>query len=189
MFNLAKAMTTLCFLTAGLGGISPLAYADEDEVRVHPEFELYARDAADICRADRLQLRIKLMNVYPEGIVKVDLYGDDEDKFLEKKGKLRKIRVPAEGPGQVICIDLDTPGTYAVASYHDLDADRDLDKKWNFKPKEPYALSTNPNITELRMPKFHEAAFTVGENGTEIELIYYGKKAGPYPGVDTDIED
>ena len=181
----ALAMTALCFL--GIASATP-ALADENSPVVHPEFELYARDAADVCRTDALQIRLSLLNVYKEGIVKVDLYGADEDEFLEKEGKLRKIRVPAEEPGQMICIDVPKAGTYAVTSYHDLDADRKLDKKWNFKPKEPYALSNNPVITKLRLPKFSEAAFLVGERGADIDLIYFGKKAGMLPGVQTVVD-
>ena len=181
-------MLLLCFV-AGLA--SPVAAQAEDaedvaaaqgDVQIHPTFPLYARDAADTCVPGKLQIRMRLRNMYPEGIVKFDLYGADEDAFLEKSGKLRKVRVVAETSGQRVCIDVPEAGTYAVTSYHDLDADRDLDKKWNFKPKEPYAMSNNVEIKELRLPKFREAAFEVGAGGADIDIIYYGKKAGVIDG-------
>ena len=168
-----KAIAALLF--ASTAATSP-ALA-EDGPYVHPTLPLYERDAADACRADALQIRVTLTNVYAQGIVKLDLYGGEKD-FLDKKGKLRKIRVPAENAPQTVCINVPRAGEYAIASYHDLDADRKLKKKWNFKPKEPYALSNNPLIEELRMPKWSEAAFTVGERGADIELVYFGKKAG-----------
>ena len=195
-------MMRLCFWkVVGFCGIATLAASagawaqniddDDDElsvdVRVHPTLELYARDAADRCGASPLQIRITLDNVYPQGIAKLDLYRGEKD-FLDKKGKLRKIRVPAGEPGQRVCITVPAPGTYAVAGYHDLDGNRKLKKKWNFKPREPYALSNNPNITELRLPKFSEAAFEVGEWGADIHLTYFGKKAGS-PDNDSDGDD
>lgn len=151
---------------------------DESRILAHPTFEIYADEAPDACVSGALQIRVSLTNVFAHGIVKLDVYGGDPDLFLEKKGKLRKVRVPAAPAPQRICIDVPAPGTYAVTSYHDLDADRDLDKKWNFKPKEPYGMSNNVEIKELRLPKFSEAAFDVPAAGADIDLVYYGKKAG-----------
>ena len=178
-----KAIAALLF-ALGAAGTS----VADNGAYVHPTLPLYARDAADTCVANRLQIRVTLTNVYAQGIVKLDLYGGEKN-FLDKKGKLRKIRVPAEAAPQTVCIDVPRPGDYAIASYHDLDADRKLKKKWNFKPKEPYALSNNPVIEELRMPKWSEAAFRVGERGADIELVYYGKKAGEVDDDDTDFAE
>jgi len=173
-------MIALTFVGIVTSAAPALADDDDergDEPRVHPTLELYERDAAEVCGADPLQIRVTLNNIYAQGIVKLDLYGGEKD-FLDKKGKLRRIRVAATDAGQRVCITVDAPGTYAIASYHDLDANRKLKKKWNFMPREPYALSNNPVIEELRMPKFSEAAFPVGENGADIALTYFGKKAG-----------
>ena len=173
---------------AALMFVSATASASQD-VQTHPTLPLYPRDAADSCVPGSLQVRITLPNVYQQGIVKLDLYGGEKN-FLDKKGKLRKIRVPAEDAPQTICIDVPKPGSYAIASYHDLDGNRKLKKAWNFKPKEPYGLSNNPVIEELRMPKWSEAAFPVGERGADIEIIYFGKKAGDPDGDDgPDRED
>lgn len=134
------------------------------------ELELYPRDKSDACVPDSLQIRVKVLGVSHQGIMKLELYASDKN-FLEKKGRLRKIRVPAQDAPQMICINVSEPGIYAVAGYHDQDGDRKLDKKL-FKPKEPVGMSNNPpNTGELRMPKFEEAAFRVGELGTDIELI------------------
>ena len=174
-----KAGLAMCALLFVGTPVAAANDADDDEgrVRAHPTLEIYEDEQPDACSPGALQIRITLTNIYAQGIAKLDLYGSEEN-FLDKKGKLRKVRVPAETAPQRICIDVDAPGTYAVTSYHDLDADRDLDKKWNFKPKEPYGMSNNKEIKELRLPKFSEAAFPVGERGADIEIIYYGKKAG-----------
>ena len=183
----------LCAALAVPAGAQQASFVDSDgesaDVRVHPTLELYARDAMDVCVPGSLQIRITLANMYPQGIVKFDLYGADPDEFLEKSGKLRRVRVEARQSGQKVCIDVPEAGTYAVTSYHDLDADRDLDKKWNFKPKEPYAMSGNLEIKQLRLPKFEEAAFEVGVGGADIELLYYGKKAGVVGGAERKSKD
>lgn len=173
-----KAIAGLTLAACALGTAAGAA-ADDDEVVVHPTLPLYERDAADVCVAGRQQIRITLANIYPQGIAKFDLYGGEEN-FLDKKGKLRRIRVPAAEPGQRVCIDVPAPGLYAVASYHDLDANRKLKKNF-LRPSEPFALSNNVVFKELRLPKFKEAAFQVGERGADIELVYQGKKAGDVP--------
>ena len=90
--------------------------------------------------------------------------------ILKKEGKLRRIRVPAQDGPQKVCINLPAPGEYAVVGYHDKDGDRRLKKAWNFKPKEPYGLSNNPEIKSLRLPKFSETGFAVPMQGVDIDL-------------------
>ncbi len=148
---------------------------DEDEVveelsaiGVERGLKLYDRDAADKCMADRLQIRVLVTGVAEGGIMKLELFGEKD--FFKKSGKLRRIRVPAEDAPMLICIDLDAPGDYAVVGYHDKDGDRKLDKKWNFKPKEPYGLSNNPRIESLRLPKWEETRFSVPMEGRDIAI-------------------
>jgi len=72
----------------------------------------------------------------------------------------------------LVCLNVSKPGRYAIAGYHDLDGDRKLKKKWDFTPKEPYGLSNNPVYRSRRLPKFEEAAFTVGQRGADIEIFF-----------------
>ncbi len=134
------------------------------------ELELYPDDAGDACIPGTQQIRVTIHGVYHQGIMKLELYNDEEG-FLQKKGRLRPIRVPAEDGPQTICINVDEPGAYAVSGYHDRDGDRKLDKKWNFTPKEPYGVSNNPKIKSKRMPKFGESSFNVPSNGIDIDII------------------
>jgi len=155
------------------------AQSDGDSENAKPErprsaigiatgLELYDKDKSDTCVPGALQIRVSIHNVSPGGILKLELFG--ENNFLKKEGKLRRIRVPAaEGP-QKVCINLPRPGDYAVVAYHDLDGDRRLKKAWNFKPKEPYGLSNNPEIKSLRLPKFSETGFDVPMEGVEIDI-------------------
>ena len=139
--------------------------------------ELYPRDASDACIADSLKIRVTVNNVSHVGLMKLELYAE-EDGFLEKKGRLRRVRVEALDGPQLICINVPTAGEYAIAGYHDIDGNRKLKKKWDFTPKEPYGLSNNPEIRKRRVPKFEESVFDVFENGADItiNLVDLGKK-------------
>jgi len=168
----------LASLALTLTGTS-MAVADDDDRGpvVHPSLELYASDAADKCVADSLQIRVTAQNIYPVGILKLELY-NGEDGFLFKKGRLHRIRIPAQESPMTVCINVPEAGTYAIAGYHDVDGNRKLKKKWDFTPKEPYGLSNNPEYKSRRLPKFEEAAFKVGEKGADIEIFFkrVGKK-------------
>jgi len=130
--------------------------------------ELYDTDKADTCVPGALQIRTQIHNVSKVGILKLELFGESD--FLKKKGKLRRIRVPAADGPQKVCINLPYPGEYAVVGYHDKDGNRRLKKAWNFKPKEPYGLSNNPEIKALRLPKFSETGFVVPMDGVDINI-------------------
>lgn len=139
--------------------------------------ELYPDDASDNCVLGSLQIRVTVNHVTHQGLMKLELYAE-EDGFLEKKGRLRRVRVEALDGPQLICINVPAAGIYAIAGYHDLDGNRKLKKKWDFTPKEPYGLSNNPVIKKRRIPKFNESAFEVPQSGTDItiNLVDLGKK-------------
>ena len=140
------------------------------------ELELYPRDASDSCVADGLQIRVAINGVSQMGIMKLELY-NSEDGFLSKKGRLRSIRDKALDAPMVMCVNVPEPGTYAITAYHDKDGNRKLKKKWDFTPREPYGLSNNPEIKTRRIPKFEEAAFQVGSQGTDILINLVDLKA------------
>jgi len=159
-------------LFAGLVALPLLAVAFAGLASAHhatETLELYPRDVSDPCVQDALQVRVNVHGISHKGLMKLELYAE-EDGFLEKKGRLRIVRVEAQDGPQQICINVPKAGEYAVAGYHDKDGDRKLDKKWNFTPKEPYGLSNNPEIKTLRFPKFSEAAFIVPETGIDIDI-------------------
>ena len=47
---------------------------DKVKPRVHPTLELYAHDAADECVNDGMQIRVTAQNIYPKGILKLEIY-------------------------------------------------------------------------------------------------------------------
>ena len=75
-------------------------------------------EAADPCEPDNAQVRVTVTGVGSGGILSVELY-HDENNFLNKKGRTKRIRIPASEGQHTVCFDLEKQGTYAVAAYHD----------------------------------------------------------------------
>lgn len=160
-------------------GLSGSALADTntaDRAGDVPGLDLRPGDEADACDAQIPQIRMTVNGVQAFGILTVEVYGDDTRNFLSKEGRLRRARVAAEDAPQTVCLNVSGAGTYAVAAYHDLDGNRKLARKWNFLPKEPFALSNDPKL-KLRKPRHKEAAFTAGDLGADITLRLRGAEA------------
>lgn len=154
-----KRITTLL---ASLAILPCAAWAGELDIRDY--------EAAAECGASATQVAVTVTGVTkPEGILTVELYRPSKGDFLKKKSRVHRVRVPAQSGAQTICFDIPAAGDYAVATYHDIDADRDLDQKWNGMPKEPFGLSTNEKL-KLGFPSFYDADFPVPEGGTAITI-------------------
>ncbi|SFK35109.1 hypothetical protein SAMN05216302_1004145 [Nitrosomonas aestuarii] len=144
---------------------APLAVAKE-----HLDIRPY--EAADPCNPEIAQVRVTVNGVGSGGILSVELY-HDPNNFLNKKGRTKRIRIPATEGQHTVCFNLEKQGTYAVASYHDIDGNRKLNKKWNMMPEEPFGLSNNPE-QHFGFPKFNDSAFTTDELGADIIINLQG---------------
>ncbi|VAW01757.1 hypothetical protein MNBD_ALPHA07-545 [hydrothermal vent metagenome] len=154
-------------LFSGLFGafaISGTAQAATDNT-----FDIRPYEAAATCGAQTLQIKVIVENVTAQGILTVELYRPSKRSFLKKASRLHRIRVPAKSGEQTVCFDIEQAGSYAVAVYQDIDADRRLKKKWNRMPAEPFALSNKKKLA-FEMPKFDDAAFQVPATGTVIRI-------------------
>jgi uncharacterized protein (DUF2141 family) len=65
-----------------------------------------------------------------KGQIAVTLYADDSSRFLVKRGSMYTGRVSAVAPATTMCLYVPKPGVYALAVYHDANADRSL---WLFE--------------------------------------------------------
>ena len=108
-----------------------------------------------------------------DGLIAVTLYADDSSRFLMHHGSLYVGRVPATPPKTRVCIFLPGPGTYALAVYHDADADRKYDRTAIGLPAEGYGFSNNPAVL-LGMPRFSSVRLAVPRTNmsTQIRLRY-----------------
>ena len=108
-----------------------------------------------------------------DGLIAVSLYIDERRKFLAKRGALYVGRVPARRGRTDVCIHVPRPGIYALAVYHDADADRSFDRTSIGLPDEGFGFSNNPR-TFLGMPNFSGVRLSVPRSGTRtmVRLRY-----------------
>jgi uncharacterized protein (DUF2141 family) len=114
------------------------------------------RDAS-ACAAGKPSMQVQVSGFKrASGVVKLALY--DNDGYLEKGRKLRKVAVPVRSASPLdICIAVPRPGRYAVAVHHDLNGNGDRDVS------DGGGYSGNPrlSITNLK-PSFRRTAIEVG---------------------------
>lgn len=108
-----------------------------------------------------------------EGLVAVTLYADDSSKFLVHHGSLYVGRVDAVAGTTRACIFVPKPGVYALAIYHDENADRKFDRTGLGLPDEGFGFSNNPP-TLAGLPTFKSVRLNVAKTGltTRVHMKY-----------------
>ncbi len=152
----------------GLCSFVVLCLLSTSSAMAKEQLDIRPYEAPDPCDADIAQIRVTVNGVGSGGILSVEIY-HDPDHFLYKKGRTKRIRIPATEDQHKVCFNLEKQGTYAVASYHDKDGNRKLNKKWNMMPEEPFGLSNNPE-PQFGFPKFSDSAFTTEDKGADITI-------------------
>jgi uncharacterized protein (DUF2141 family) len=122
------------------------------------------RDAA-ACLSGRPSVQVHLSGFKrTSGTVRLALY--DNDGFLEKGRKLRKVKVPVTGASSLdVCIAVPKPGLYAVAVHHDLNGNGDRD----ISDGGGYSRNPKLSITNLK-PSFRKAAVEVGASPRRVGI-------------------
>jgi uncharacterized protein (DUF2141 family) len=107
------------------------------------------------------------------GLIAVTLYADDSSTFLAHHGSLYTGRFPAHQGITHTCIFVPKPGIYAIAAYHDENANRKLDRGETGAPTEGFGFSNNPS-TFMGIPAFSRVRLAVPKPnlGTTINLRY-----------------
>jgi uncharacterized protein (DUF2141 family) len=101
------------------------------------------------------------------GEVAVTVYPSDPRRFLAPRGKLMRARVKANMPVTQACFYLPKPDAYAVAVYHDANANRDFDRNGVGMPSEGFAFS-NDAPSKFGVPSFDAARFVVRSGDTVL---------------------
>ena len=125
-------------------------------------------------RASNTRLYVKVEGIqFSSGLIAVTLYEDDSSRFLARRGSLYVGRVPAQAPSTRVCIHLPRPGTYALAVYHDADANRSFNRTGVGLPAEAFGFSNNPP-TLFGLPRFSSVRIAVPRTNmqTTIRLRY-----------------
>lgn len=108
-----------------------------------------------------------------DGLVAVTLYPDNSRKFLVRHGSLYVGRVDATTGTTRACIFVPQPGVYAVAIYHDANANQSFDRTGIGLPAEGYGFANNP-ATIAGLPAFRAVRLNVPRAGltTRIQMKY-----------------
>jgi uncharacterized protein (DUF2141 family) len=114
------------------------------------------RDAA-ACVAGKPSVQVHVSGFKrASGTVKIALY--DSEGYLEKGGKLRKVKVPVTSASPLdVCIAVPGPGRYAVMVHHDLNGNGDKD----FSDGGGFSGNPRLSVTNLK-PSFRKTAIEVG---------------------------
>lgn len=103
-------------------------------------------------------LRVRIDNVRAaQGVIWVGIYPSRESFLVKEKAILVQAQVSATGTVEVLTPDLPY-GEYALALFHDLNNNGELDLNWAGIPTEPYAFAKAPP-SRWRLPYFEEVAF------------------------------
>ena len=104
------------------------------------------------------QLTIEIDEVQQAiGTIWVGIYDSKSSFLIKEKAIIKEIAVTHKGRTKVNISGLPY-GTYAIALFHDLNNNGELDQNLFGVPTEPYAFS-KPPVSKWRVPYFHEIAF------------------------------
>ena len=89
-----------------------------------------------------------------------------KDGFLETSVKTKSVMAL----GQKINAEFELPpGEYAVYTYHDVNNNGKLDRRFYGKPKEPYGFSKN--IRPFGKPSFDKCKFALDKSSQKISIV------------------
>lgn len=121
-------------------------------------------------RVDQPVLHVRISGVRnDDGQIMLTLYDDDPENFLESRRHIKVVHTPARADETYVCVHVPEFGGYALAIYHDEDADFELDKGFLGIPSEGFGFSNNPRIF-LSPPDHEDSRFVAAELATEVEI-------------------
>lgn len=121
-------------------------------------------------KIDTGSLALNIQNLETAGgEVHIALFGSEAD-FMETEKRIVGLVVPVKSrePLQVTLGNFPF-GSYAVAIFHDLNGNGELDKNSFGIPAEPYAFSNNPRV-KWRAPTFRETRFELRQPKLELDI-------------------
>jgi uncharacterized protein (DUF2141 family) len=122
------------------------------------------------CTGAANEVRVTVSDVRESiGLMVADLYRNDADGFLKTEGRVQQVRFAAKAPETQFCFHAPSPGLYAIALYHDENANKTLDKKLFGLPAEPFGISNDPRLV-MAPPKIEDTLFEVAEDGTFVDI-------------------
>lgn len=131
--------------------------------------------ACDATGADKAALKVSVSGMRSaSGNVTITIYPDDAAHFLDGKFKVARQTLPVTLPVTTACFVLPAPGIYAVALFHDENANGHLDTNALGIPTEGYGFSNNPTLY-FGPPDLSRVRFAAhpGDNRVDVRMKYY----------------
>ena len=152
--------------TAGIVALSGLAFANDKTTTPDENFQFEHVS----CTGAENEIRVVIKGVKKNmGQIAADLYPNKEDGFLKSRGRITQVRFAAKAPQTHFCFAAPASDNYAIAVYHDENANRKFDKGAFGLPAEPWGISNNPKV-RFGPPSVTEAIFTVASDGANVEI-------------------
>lgn len=116
-------------------------------------------------------IELTVHNIQNEsGTIKIALYNSADD-FPKQTKTYKTGEVKAQTSEVKYTFENIPDGDYAIAVFHDVNSDDELNFKMFVIPKEPYGFSNN-FVPKYSKPKFSDARFTVKGNAeVKIKLL------------------
>jgi uncharacterized protein (DUF2141 family) len=150
----AGPLLTLPFAILALAAASPAAAITEHE----------------LCKGEPTSINVVVEGLRStRGDVVVEIYPDDEKRFLVPKTQVNSIHLKIESNPQSVCLPVPKPGGYGVAVFHDENSDRQFNRNILGIPTEGFGLSNNPPV-HLSSPSFESVRFEAGEGETTVHV-------------------
>lgn len=122
------------------------------------------------CTGAENEIRIVVTGVEQSaGLLTADLFPNRQENFLRGRGRLLQVRFAAKAPMTKFCIQAPEAGLFAMAAYHDENANTKFDKTGLGLPAEPWGISNNPKV-RFGPPPVEKALFEVGANPTHVHI-------------------
>ncbi|MEM9705237.1 MAG: DUF2141 domain-containing protein [Pseudomonadota bacterium] len=122
------------------------------------------------CIVGKNEIRIVIEEVNRSvGLVVADLYENNQDGFLKRAGRVAQVRFAARAPMTKFCMRAPKPDQYAIAVYHDENANKTFDKNAFGLPAEPFGISNNPRL-RFAPPRIEATLFTVDADGANVAI-------------------
>ncbi|MEZ5059592.1 MAG: DUF2141 domain-containing protein [Saprospiraceae bacterium] len=101
-----------------------------------------------------------------DGTIYIAIYKGKENFLNEDKAILRSQKVNKKGTLEINLDNLEY-GDYALAIFHDLNANKELDTNLVGIPKEPFGFS-KPMVSKFREPRYEEVRIDFKKSGQKI---------------------
>lgn len=166
-------MRQLALATATLGALSACSAALADESRTDASAPAVFEHIS--CKGAPNEVRLTVRNVKKSvGVLTIELYKNDQATFLKKEGRAARAKFAARAPMTQVCLYAPEAADYAIAVYHDQNANNKFDKRAPFGlPAEPYGVSNNPKM-QFAPPTIEEALFSVKTEAIAVDVKLRG---------------